>query len=361
MKPSIILMFFSCCLMVACDDNVYDTPDLDAGVDSSQIEDQGTDKTDTDLLPDTDNDMSVSGTKSTANILCDLSASGNQQFVYKSGRPGTALSDIDETLEYNFAWACGNGERTLTGNGVPNHGVAGGEFASKLSAQTVSFTFTTTPADTGKITEVKEPGFALNGVKFDPGTAGTCPDAATVDTDCNYAMGSDSWRMVATPGNVSPWKFGFGVDENDAHVQPTGAYHYHGNPVGLVSQLNNNAASSMTLVGWATDGFPIYSVYGHSDVTDLSSSVVEMKSSYKTVDSPGAGRPDVADFPLGHFIQDWQYADGSGDLDECNGRFAVTPEFPNGIYHYYITNTYPFVQRCVKGESAGGGGPGPRP
>jgi hypothetical protein len=34
----------------------------------------------------------------------------------------------------------------------------------------------------------------------------------------------------------------------------------------------------------------------------------------------------------------------------------VTPEFPCGIYHYYITDTYPYIQRCVKGSTTGGGG-----
>ena len=47
--------------------------------------------------------------------------------------------------------------------------------------------------------------------------------------------------------------------------------------------------------------------------------------------------------------QDYEYVAGSGDLDECNGRVGVTPEFPNGTYHYYITDTFPFIQRCVKG------------
>ena len=42
---------------------------------------------------------------------------------------------------------------------------------------------------------------------------------------------------------------------------------------------------------------------------------------------------------------------GTGTLDECNGRFGVTPEFPQGIYHYYTTETYPFVQRCVRGNA----------
>jgi hypothetical protein len=54
---------------------------------------------------------------------------------------------------------------------------------------------------------------------------------------------------------------------------------------------------------------------------------------------------------LGHFTSDWKYVVGSGDLDECNGRYGVTPEFPKGTYHYYITDTYPFVQRCVKGNT----------
>jgi hypothetical protein len=55
------------------------------------------------------------------------------------------------------------------------------------------------------------------------------------------------------------------------------------------------------------------------------------------------------------------YVEGAGDLDECNGRTGVTPEFPAGTYHYYATDTYPFLQRCVKGEVAGAGAMPPRP
>jgi hypothetical protein len=121
----------------------------------------------------------------------------------------------------------------------------------------------------------------------------------------------------------------------------------------------------MTLVGWASDGFPIYSIYGHADPEDGESAMAEMRSSYQTVDAPGAGRPSTDDFALGHFEQDWVYVEGSGDLDQCNGRYGVTPEFPEGIYHYHITQTYPFVQRCVRGEAAAGNNNGnpnrPRP
>ena len=63
------------------------------------------------------------------------------------------------------------------------------------------------------------------------------------------------------------------------------------------------------------------------------------------------GNKVVPSLPLGIFVQDWVYdATLGGDLDECNGRFGVTPEFPQGIYHYYLTDAYPYMQRCIKGE-----------
>ncbi len=287
-----------------------------------------------------------------------------QRLVYEQSRPGAAGTPVDVTLPYRYAWTCSDTERSLSANGVPNHGVLGGQFATQVSEQNIESSVPLVPEVLDNITTVREPGYALNGVKFEPGTAGTCPDDATSDAQCNYAMGRDAWQMVATPGETSPWRFGFGVDENDAHVQPNGQYHYHGDPVNLVAGLNPEYEASMTLIGWAADGFPIYSLRGHTIADDAISPVAEMRSSYQTVDAPGAGRPSVEDFALGHFEQDWIFVEGSGDLDQCNGRVGVTPEFPQGIYHYYTTRTYPFVQRCVRGAAAAAnnmGGGRPRP
>ncbi len=48
--------------------------------------------------------------------------------------------------------------------------------------------------------------------------------------------------------------------------------------------------------------------------------------------------PDVsATYPLGRYIQDYDYIAGLGDLDQYNGRFTVTPDFPNGTYAYFVT------------------------
>jgi hypothetical protein len=151
---------------------------------------------------------------------------------------------------------------------------------------------------------------------------------------------------------VSPWKFDFGTDENNAHVQPNGQYHYHGMPTHLIPKLNAASANSMTLVGWAADGFPIYANLGYSTANSASSALKEMKGSFRTKVTPDTGRPSTSLFAMGHFQQDWEYVAGLGDLDECNGRTGVTPEFPAGIYHYYITKSYPFIQRCVKGTPA---------
>ena len=53
--------------------------------------------------------------------------------------------------------------------------------------------------------------------------------------------------------------------------------------------------------------------------------------------------------PMGAFTQDYEYVEGLGDLDECNGRFGATPEFPNGIYYYVVSDDFPFFTRCLKG------------
>jgi hypothetical protein len=52
---------------------------------------------------------------------------------------------------------------------------------------------------------------------------------------------------------------------------------------------------------------------------------------------------------LGYYAEDYEYVKGLGDLDEHNGRFAVTPEYPNGTYAYYVTinadgsSAYPYT------------------
>lgn len=159
-----------------------------------------------------------------------------------------------------------------------------------------------------------------------------------------------------------------GLDCNLAHVQPSGKYHYHGIPEGLLDDLDVDG-SEMSLIGYAADGYPVYALHGYEEVDDADSEVVELTSSYEL---KAGTRPEEPEGPGGTydgtFVQDWEYVEGAGDLDECNGREGVTPEEPDGTYAYFLTDTYPFIPRCYVAEPdesfglpAGGGGGSPSP
>jgi hypothetical protein len=249
------------------------------------------------------------------------------------------------------AWSCTSTERKVTGNGLPDHAVGvfpNPDCPNTIRAQTVAASMPLVPISTGKASRIGIVGYAFNGVKFDPSTAGTCSVGGS-GTTCSLIGNTGTWNIEA----LGQSSFDFGTDDNNAHVQPDGAYHYHGMPEGILEKLAKGKA--MTLVGFALDGFPVYARYGYSDPEDQGSPVEVVTASYRLKEKADSGRPSTATYPMGAFTQDYEYAAGSGDLDECNGRTGVTPEFPCGTYHYYITDTYPFIQRCVKGTPIGGG------
>jgi len=101
----------------------------------------------------------------------------------------------------------------------------------------------------------------------------------------------------------------------------------------LRESFNDNGSVS-NIIGWAYDGNPIYGAYGYSDVNDTNSSPKALTSGYQLNTSNIIDRP--TGFSNGFFVEDYQYTN-SGDLDENNGRFGKTPEFPNGIYAYFAT------------------------
>jgi len=235
--------------------------------------------------------------------------------------------------------------RRITANGVPNHDV--GDFPNPdnpnaISAQSYSYAVPVTPSGAGATATVF--GITLSGVVLDPGTAEVWND-------------STSWRYEALRYATAPGYFSgagatdttrhptaLGLDCNFAHVQPTGAYHYHGVPTGLMP-----SAPALTFVGWAGDGYPIFGRWDRSTASDPSSPLAEMRSSYRlrtgTRPSGTAGPGGTYD---GTFVQDWEYAAGTGDLDECNGRTGsvVVGGAAVTTYHYVLTNTFPYIPRC---------------
>jgi uncharacterized protein (TIGR03437 family) len=185
-------------------------------------------------------------------------------------------------------------------------------------------------------------------------------------------QGDGIWRRSAGYGEL------FTLDHCFGHQPGTGQYHYHASPQCLRLQLDDNIqvdrnsrtgpaygekAAPWThspILGWASDGNPLYGPYGYSDPTSSGSALKRLKSGFRmrsittrtTLPSWALGQhsgvsqtltatqygPDVsAKFPLGRYVEDFEWVAGVGDLDQYNGRFTVTPEFPNGTYAYYAT------------------------
>ena len=158
-----------------------------------------------------------------------------------------------------------------------------------------------------------------------------------------------------------------------------GNYHHHQNPsafdldINVISTVCNlydadglyaiNASVHSPLIGFAYDGFPVYGAYGYKNA-DGTGGIVRMKSSFSlrsittrttlyTGATVTAGPAVSSTYPLGTFKEDYQYTATSTAtpdyLDDHNGRFCVTPEYPAGTYCYFATvdanwnSTYPYL------------------
>ncbi|HEY4416128.1 MAG TPA: YHYH protein [Verrucomicrobiae bacterium] len=203
---------------------------------------------------------------------------------------------------------------------------------------------------------------------------------------------------------------GASFDPNNAH-QAGGQYHYHANPPALRYQLGDHVdlnpvtkiytesasapAKHSPILAWTADGYPLYGPYGYANATNANSGIRRMISGYvlrngnygtsnltvngrKTIPawsarlfnvSSNQTGPNVStSYPLGRYMEDNDYLGDRGyvqgvdfDLDEYNGRWCVTPEFPGGTYAYFVsistngTPAYPYnIGRGYYGSPTGG-------
>jgi len=184
-------------------------------------------------------------------------------------------------------------------------------------------------------------------------------------------MGDRIWNRDA----VVAERIGFDCSKGHPAM---GNYHHHQNPSTFKLDRKNiydvcnlydadglyalNPATHSPLLGFAYDGFPIYGAYAFKN-TDGTGDIVRMKSSFQlrviTERTHYANGNDVIDgppvnatYPLGYFREDYEYinhANESDYLDEHNGRFCKTPEYPDGTYAYFCTvdenwnSAYPYA------------------
>jgi hypothetical protein len=272
---------------------------------------------------------------------CSLSdKADNTKFNLGPNEGSSDVNSIDFSKEYTLNSPSYNSQtkvsfrrdkRIMESNALPNHST--GNFPNqgnpnKISAQNMKYEFPLNPIWTGKAKWAREPGVAINGVKFEPGTA-----------ERFICESGEEYRIEAFQELVD-----LGLDHNNAHVQPTGHYHYHGIPHGLIEQFKDS--NDLILIGFAHDGYLIYY-----------SKTAKYKASYRLSDESRTGNAcsytsphkhlelEIAESsPDGTFVSDWVYQKGLGDLDECNGIEI------DGVYCYIVTSEYPYIGRCLKGK-----------
>ena len=266
----------------------------------------------------------------------------------------SAVADIQRNILFSGSLqiTVEGDECVFATNSIPNHDFNDNSaaFATNVSEVNAEFRIATQPSFASEVTAISlqtDNAILLNGVKVDLLAAG-CFGVGDGNIGCNDI--DQAWRYDP----MSPLSQ-FGTDMHNAHTQPDGTYHYHGNPVALFEQQPN---AESPVVGFAADGFPIYGSYieDAGQIRAVSSSF-QLKS---------GARPSGASDPGGNydgtFVDDYEFVDGSGDLDECNGMMR------SGAYGYYVIDAYPWILACFKGtpnqsfdKAAGGGGPPPPP
>lgn len=208
-----------------------------------------------------------------------------------------------------------------------------------------------------------------DGAAWNPNTSALCGGPG--NPPCPGGPGTtQSWNRDAILAERA------GFDCSKGHPAGTN-YHHHQNPSAFKLDLNvlstvcnlydadglyaiNNTQHS-PLIGYAYDGFPIYGAYGYKNA-DGTGGIVRIQSGYQlrniTTRTTWADGTDVSDgppvsttYPLGYFREDYEWLSHPEEnyLDAHNGRFCVTPEYPNGIYCYFATvdenwnSAYPYV------------------
>ena len=209
-----------------------------------------------------------------------------------------------------------------------------------------------------------------DGVSWNPSTSSLCGGPGNPPCPGGQAAVMD-WNRDAVPAE----KLGFDCSKGHPAM---GNYHHHQNPsafkldLNVISTICNlydadglyaiDSTQHSPLIGFAYDGFPIYGAYGYKN-NDGTGGITRIKSGYQlrnittrttspTGQSVSTGPVVSTTYPLGYFREDYEFISHAGNqdyLDEHNGRFCVTPEYPNGIYAYFATvdanwnSAYPYA------------------
>lgn len=172
-----------------------------------------------------------------------------------------------------------------------------------------------------------------NAISSGSNNIGICTNGALIfNANTGISYNTSNWHYNSMFRNeLSRDSAGGNPDQNNiyGYVQPSPQ----------TQDLENwDSSVHSPIIGWSFDGFPIYGPYGYEDRANVSSAIVRLESGYKLKTT---NRDDISSgpggLPTGEFIEDFEYVSSVHGLDEYNGRYGPTPEFPNGTYYYVAT------------------------
>ncbi len=222
--------------------------------------------------------------------------------------------------------------RYITTNALPNHDT--GQFPSNanpntISAQDNSYELPIEWVYTDWQWWAREPWVAINWIKFEPETAER--------VEC------DTWETYRIEAKQNTFDV-IGLDDQNAHVQPTGTYHYHGISEDLVEYADHGHGEDLVHVWFAKDGFSMY--YSKSWAYEPSYTLSSELRSWTSCEYRGLDVEIDWSVPDGTYVSDWIFDESLWDLDECNGVII------DGEYSYLLTDDFPYIPRCLQGEVA---------
>jgi len=199
-------------------------------------------------------------------------------------------------------------------------------------------------------------------------------------------MGTGYWNREAYVNEGATFDPGY------AHQEQSGTHHYHANPIALryllgdhvdynattktYSESTNAVTKHSPILGWVRDGYPLYGPYGHSSASNAASGLRRMISGFvlrngqngtdnltntvrvslpawalRFYGTTQTGPSNLVTYPVTRYMEDYAYLGDltnaamsakyqqgvDFDLDEYNGRWCVTPEFPQGTYAYFVS------------------------
>jgi hypothetical protein len=254
----------------------------------------------------------------------------------------SSVSDVGRGVAFTGALTITADESgcTFASNSIPNHDFNDGaaSFVTPVAEVAATRRITASPVAAASATPISleyDNAVFLNGVKLDL-LAAAC-----------YGVGGEPLGQekigcfdIATPWRYDPMHPGndFGTDSHNAHTQPDGTYHYHGDPRAM---FDTSGATASPVIGFAADGFPIFGPW-----IDDGGTVRRVVSGYSLKSGARQNQTGEGAYPGGSwdgtYRDDYEFT-GAGDLDECNGATR------DGVYGYYLTDGYPWVLACFKG------------